>query len=121
MVHKTLFFTLLFYTLSLQSQNYTPLLDQTNKWYVTTCYSGCITDSYYTDGDTLVNNQMHKILDGYHYISRTFLLREDVNEKKVYLTKISGNRKDEACTDDKEGVFHTLLTTKEIISLQHLS
>lgn len=95
MVKKTLFLLLLHSVLSIQSQNYTPLLDQTNKWYVTTCYNGCITDSYYTDGDTLVNNQIHKILDGYHYISRTFLLREDVNEKKVFLTKISGNRKDE--------------------------
>lgn len=95
MVQKILCFTIFFCALSLQSQNYTPLLDQTNKWYVTTCYSGCITDSYFTNGDTLVNNKMHKILDGYHYISRTFLLREDVNEKKVFLTKVTGNRKDE--------------------------
>lgn len=95
MVQKVLCFALLFYALSLQSQNYTPLLDASNRWYITTCYNSCITDSYYSDGDTLVNNRMHKILDGYHYISRTFLLREDVNEKKVFLTKISGNRKDE--------------------------
>lgn len=95
MVKKTLFLFLLTTVLTLQSQNYTPLLDQTNKWYVTTCYNGCITDSYYTNGDTLVNNKMHKILDGFHYISRTFLLHEDVTEKKVFLTKISGNRKDE--------------------------
>jgi hypothetical protein len=95
MVKKALIIPMLFFTFCLQSQNYRPLLDQTNKWYVTTCYNGCITDNYYTDGDTLVNNKMHKILDGYHYISRTFLLREDVNEKKVYLTKVTGNRKDE--------------------------
>lgn len=95
MLQKILIFKLLFTVLNLQSQNYTPLLNETNRWYVTTCYNGCITDSYFTDGDTLVNNIMHKILDGYHYISRSFLLREDVIQKKVTLTKISGNRKDE--------------------------
>jgi hypothetical protein len=95
MLQKTLIFTLLFTALNLQSQNYTPLLNETNRWYVTTCYNGCITDSYFTVGDTLVNNKTHKILDGYHYISRSFLLHEDVIQKKVTLTKISGNRKDE--------------------------
>ena len=94
MLQKILIFTLLFTALNLQSQNYTPLLNETNRWYVTTCYNGCITDSYFTNGDTLVNNKMHKILYGYHYISRTFLLHENIEEKKVYLTKISVNRKD---------------------------
>jgi hypothetical protein len=95
MVKKVLCSIIFFFALSLQSQNYTALLDSSNKWYMTTCFNGCLTDSYFTDGDTLVNNKMHKILDGYHYISRTFLLREDVNEKKIYLTKVTGNRKDE--------------------------
>lgn len=95
MLQKTVLFTSLFITLTLQSQNYTPLLNETNRWYLTTCYFGCITDSYFTAGDTLVNNKMQKILDGYHYISRTFLLHEDVEEKKVTLTKITGNRNDE--------------------------
>ncbi|WP_338376012.1 T9SS type A sorting domain-containing protein [uncultured Flavobacterium sp.] len=73
------------------SQTYTPLLDQTNQWHFTSCNFGCITDVYYTDGDTLVNGVSHKILDGFHYISRTFLLKEDVVAKKVYLTKINTN------------------------------
>lgn len=73
------------------SQNYLPLLDQTNQWHFTTCNFGCLTDVYYTNGDTLVNGFSHKILDGYHYISRSFLLREDVVAKKVYLTKVNSN------------------------------
>lgn len=78
------------------SQPYTPLLDTQNEWHFTTCFQGdCLSDIYYTNGDTLVNGLNHKILDGYHYISRTFLLREDVPTKKVFLTKISPNRIDE--------------------------
>ena len=67
------------------SQDYKPLLDNFNEWHLTTCYSGCLTDVYYTDSDTIVNGFNYKILDGYHFISRKFLLREDVEEKKVYL------------------------------------
>jgi hypothetical protein len=67
------------------AQDYTPLLDEYNEWKFTTCFFGCLTDGYYTDGDTIVNNTEYKILDGYHYISRTFLLREDVENRKVYL------------------------------------
>ncbi len=69
-------------------QEYKPLLDSYNEWKVTSCYFGCITDGYYTDGDTLVDGCNYKILDGYHFISRTILLREDVPEKKVYLNFI---------------------------------
>lgn len=79
----------------LLGQTYIPMLDTQNEWHFTTCYEGCITDIYYTDGDTLVNNKTHKILDGYHYISRTFLLHENTAEKKVTLTRISPNRIDE--------------------------
>ncbi len=71
-----------------KSQDYTPLLDTVNQWHVTYCYFGCNTDVYYTDGDTIVNGKNHKILDGYHYISRTLLLREEVEDKKVYFTRI---------------------------------
>lgn len=80
---------------TLLGQTYVPLLDTQNEWHFTSCYEGCITDVYYTNGDTLVNNKTHKILDGYHYISRTFLLHEDIEEKKILLTKISSNRIDE--------------------------
>lgn len=75
------------------SQEYKPLLDNFNEWHFTTCYFGCLTDVYFTDGDTLVNGMPHKVLDGFHYISRTFLLREEINERRVYLTiaNTSGN------------------------------
>ena len=70
------------------------MLDDYNEWQVTSCYFGCITDAYYTDGDTIVDNFNYKILDGYHYISRTFLLREDVSAQKVYLNLITNNKGD---------------------------
>lgn len=67
------------------AQQYRPVLDQRNEWHFTTCYFGCQTDVYFTDGDTIVGGKSYKILDGYHYISRQFLLREDISEKKVFL------------------------------------
>lgn len=74
---------------SIKAQDYTPLLDDWNEWHFTTCYFGCLTDVYHTDGDTVVDGLNYKILDGFHYISRTFLLREDVAERKVYMTKVN--------------------------------
>lgn len=71
----------------LNAQDYKPMLESVNEWHLTNCYGGCMTDVYYTDGDTIFNNQPHKILEGYHYISRSFLLREEVEQKKVFLTK----------------------------------
>lgn len=79
-----LFFTIVF-VLPCTAQDYTPLLDNYNEWHLTSCYFGCITDVYYTDGDTIVGGKDYKILDGYHFISRTFLLREEVAQKTVYL------------------------------------
>lgn len=79
----------------LWAQPYKPMLEDENEWQVTNCYGGCLTDTYYTDGDTLVNNLQYKILDGYHFISRTFLLREEAPDKKVYLAKINLNHIDE--------------------------
>jgi len=67
-------------------QSYKPLLDNYNEWHFTTCYSGCNTDIYYTDGDTIVNGVSYKILDGFHYISRTFLLTEDTIARTVTMT-----------------------------------
>lgn len=82
-----LFLFFILFHICVNSQSYTPLLDNRNEWNLISCYLGdCFKDVYYTDGDTIVNGQNHKILDGYHYISRTFLLRENVSEKKVYLT-----------------------------------
>lgn len=95
MKHSCLFLIFLVSTLPLFSQPYTPLLDDLDEWHFTTCYFGCHTDVYFTDGDTLVDGKQYKILDGFHYISRTFLLREDVQEKKVFLNLVStGNNRE---------------------------
>ncbi len=72
-----------------RAQEYIPLLDNLNEWHFTTCYTLCPTDVYYTDGDTIVGGKNYKILNGYHYISRTFLLREDLASKTVYLNLAS--------------------------------
>lgn len=74
------------------SQEYTPMLDIYNEWNVRFCYQSlCDTDLYYTNGDTIVDGMNYKVLDGYHYISRGFLLREDIEAKKVYLKAILPN------------------------------
>jgi hypothetical protein len=74
---------------SLFGQDYKPLLDNYNEWHITTCFFGCLTDKYYTNGDTIVDGNDYKVLDGYHYISRTFLLREELLDRKVYLNIVS--------------------------------
>lgn len=79
---------IIFTALPMLAQDYKPVLDNKNEWHFTNCNFGCITDVYYTDGDTLVNGKTYKILDGYHYISRSFLLREEVAEKKLYFLRI---------------------------------
>jgi len=94
MAKNILYLILTFCSLPLSGQTYKPLLDNVNEWQFTTCFSGCITDVYYTAGDTIVDGKTHKILDGYHYISRTFLLREEVDNKQVFLTKVSPDRID---------------------------
>lgn len=85
---KSLNFFIFLFCATIYSQEYVPLLDDYNEWQVTSCFFGCLTDWYYTEGDTIVGGYDYKVLDGYHYISRTFLLREDVSEKRVYLNLI---------------------------------
>lgn len=86
-MNRALLLTFLLLVSSLAiAQDYRPLLDDYNEWKLTTCYFGCITDPYWTDGDTLVDGQVHKILDGYHYIERKYLLREE--GQKVYFTRV---------------------------------
>jgi hypothetical protein len=79
----------IFVTCSLfaQAQTYKPLLDQFNEWRFTYCFLGnCSDDTYYTDGDMQFGGYQYKILDGYHFISRTIWLREDTSTQKVYLS-----------------------------------
>lgn len=92
MKQKLIIFSFFLLNVSVFSQSYKPLLDNLNEWHFTTCYFGCVSDVYYTDGDTIVNGKNYKILDGYHYISRTFLLREEVAAQKVYLNLVDANQ-----------------------------
>ena len=82
---NTLFCILLFIGMIGYAQEYKPMLSNLNEWKVTNCNFGCLTDTYFTDGDTIVDNVSYKILDGYHYISRKFLLREDIAKKQVFI------------------------------------
>lgn len=93
---QKLFIAIFFlFGISVYSQQYKPLLDNLNEWHFTTCFSGCLTDVYYTDGDTIVDGKGYKILNGFHYISRTFLLREEINSKKVFLNKVAPGHNEE--------------------------
>jgi len=88
---KFLFLYLFAFSIPAFSQDYKPLLDTYNEWQVTNCFFGCNTDRYWTDGDTIVDGVEYKILDGFHFISRSFLLREEVANRKVYLNFVDGN------------------------------
>ena len=88
---KLLLLCLIAFCIPMFAQEYKPLLDNYNEWHVTTCFFGCTTDRYWTDGDTIVNGIDYKILDGFHFISRTFLLREEIVERKVYLNFVNPN------------------------------
>lgn len=67
------------------SQSYIPMLGETNEWRAVSCFGGCITDTYFALGDTLVDGNLYKVLDGYHYIQGNFLIREDTQERTVYM------------------------------------
>lgn len=82
---RILLFVLFLPFSALQAQPYTPMLGTTNEWRVVSCDNGCVTDAYYALGDTLVDGNNYRILDGYHYIAGNFLIREDVQERKVYM------------------------------------
>lgn len=73
------------------SQSYIPMLGQTNTWHAVSCFNGCYIDSYGTGGDTTISGFDYKILDGYHYIQGNFLIREDVQERKVYMKLLGGH------------------------------
>lgn len=73
-----------FFNSKLFSQAYFPILNNYSEWHVTNCFSGCATDKYYTVGDTILNGLHYTFLDKFHY-NKNFVLREDTNERKVYL------------------------------------
>jgi len=78
-----IFYLLLIQTIS-YSQAYIPMLTHESEWHVTTCNSGCMTDKYYTIGDTLINGLHYHFLDKYHY-NKNFVIREDTSSRKIYM------------------------------------
>ncbi len=113
MKQKLLIASFLLLNISVYSQQYKPLLDDLNEWHFTTCFFGCITDVYYTNGDTIVDGKDYKILDGFHYISRTFLLREEINNKKVFLNKV------EAGNNEEFLLYDFSLTEGDVFNMQN--
>ncbi len=85
---KLTVFTFLFsLSFIISAQPYKPMLDNFNEWRLTNCFQGnCSDEIYYTDGDTLHGGYQYKVLDGFHFISRTLWLREDSVNQKVYLS-----------------------------------
>ena len=102
MKNKTILYLtiFLFYNFYVNSQEYHQLLDHESEWHLTSCSSTCINDVYYTNGDTTYNGYQYKILNGYHYISRTFWLREDVSEKHIFLFYDNGKSRIEVLLYD---------------------
>lgn len=85
--YTVLWFSLLF-SKHVNSQSYIKLINNYSEWHVTTCNSGCLTDKYYTIGDTLINNLHYSFLDLYHY-NKNFVIREDTLSRKVYMRLLS--------------------------------
>tara|TARA_R110001592_G_scaffold243783_1_gene504765 strand:- start:1133 stop:2068 length:936 start_codon:yes stop_codon:yes gene_type:complete len=81
---------ILLISLSSKSQGYIPMLDGASEWHLTSCFSGCLTDVYYINSDTTVQGVNYKILDGFHYISRSFLFREEPANQRVFLSYPDG-------------------------------
>ena len=97
---KKITFFLIFISIKSISQIYQPMLENKLEWHITSCYNGCITDIYYTDGDTIYNNFTYRILNGYHYVSKTFWIREDTNQRKIYMSFINNFQRKEVLLYD---------------------
>jgi hypothetical protein len=67
------------------------MLDSYAEWHVTGCNSGCVTDKYYTIGDTVISGTHYKFLDMYHFM-KNFLIREDTAERKIYLRFLGSSK-----------------------------
>jgi hypothetical protein len=78
-------FILLFLTWSLTgiSQEYHPLIGESNEWYVLSCFEGCITDKYFLGKDSMINSYTYKPLESPFHLPFAFL-REDTLGRKVF-------------------------------------
>jgi len=98
---KKLLILLLFFPLmSLSQQTYNEMLTHDIEWQLTSCNNGCITDVYFIDGDTIYNGYNYFILNGYHFISKTFWLREDIQNQTVYMSLVNNNIRKEVLLYD---------------------
>lgn len=86
------FFLIMAFSTECFSQSYIPMLGETsNTWHAVSCFGGCGIDSYGTAGDTIIDGYEYRVLGGYHYIQGNFLIREDVQERKVYMKLLGGH------------------------------
>jgi len=76
-------FCLFIISISLNGQNYNPMLGDSNSWYYLSCFEGCYTELYCTHGDTTIGGLNYKVFGMCNNPSGTFL-REDTSERKVY-------------------------------------
>ena len=81
-------------------QTYNKMLSNNIEWQLTSCNNGCVTDIYFIDGDTIYNGYNYSILNGYHFISKTFWLRENTQNQKVYMSFIQNNIRKEVLLYD---------------------
>jgi len=76
------------------------MLSNDIEWQLTSCNNGCITDIYFIDGDTVYNGNNYSILNGYHFISKTFWLRENTQNQTIYMSFIQNNIRKEVLLYD---------------------
>lgn len=74
----------IFFSKTIHSQAYISMLKAPSEWHVTTCNFGCMTDKYYSIGDTLINGMHYQFLDKYHY-NKNFVIREDTIGRRIYM------------------------------------
>ncbi len=85
---KTLLFLLVLNLYAL-GQAYQPILQGNKEWLVCSSEFGTkIYNYYYAKGDTIINGKYYTKLNGYHY-NGNFLLREDRQNRRVYLLIIN--------------------------------
>lgn len=92
---KNLFLLISLISFDVFAQEYKPMANHNSEWHLESCNTSCRNDIYYTDGDTTFNGTNYTVLNGYHFIMKTFWLRENEAEKKVYLSVQSGNKREE--------------------------
>ena len=98
---KRLFFIFfLIASVNVIAQTNYSMLSHSSEWHVTYCSNGCITDIYFVNSDTIFNGKNYKVLDGYHFISKTFWLREDLLLKQVFMSFVQNTERKEVLLYD---------------------